>query len=206
MVTNPPPFYPTVTRCGSTRETMLLCTTWWMTQRGVHTYVGRSARPPAAAAQGSLQKSMLFLRHTASSGAFLWSVVTSESSVESSKKLPRSYHTMALADITLTIPCVVLSLKCHELISFFVLLAICKLQFYILVSDRPWVSREGTMRTGGCFCKVYLFLQPSHSLYTQLSDTKIPEVAFGRHCVAYLVIWASSKEGLLLFLKSCFSV
>ena len=38
-------------------------------------------------------------------------------------------------------------LKYHQLISFFVLIAIFKLQFYILVSDRLWVSREGAVRT-----------------------------------------------------------
>lgn len=38
-------------------------------------------------------------------------------------------------------------LKYHQLISFFVLLAIFKLQFYIFFSVRLWVSREGAMRT-----------------------------------------------------------
>lgn len=53
-------------------------------------------------------------------------------------------------------------LKYHQLISFFVLLAIFKLQFYILVSDKLWESRQGAMRTpqGGCLYRLSVFLQP----------------------------------------------
>lgn len=89
-------------------------------------------------------------------------------------------------------------LKYHQLISFFVSLANFKLQFYILASDRLWISREGAMRTHPqedvCIeCLSFSSLAFPAPLPTQLLDT----VDFGEHCVAYLVIWASS-EGFFL--------
>lgn len=74
VVTNPPPFSPSVTRCESTREAMLLCVTRWVTRRGVRADEGEQqqlARGAANEVDRGLCESVLFLGHPAKSGAFL---------------------------------------------------------------------------------------------------------------------------------------
>lgn len=103
------------------------------------------ARSAADEVDHGLHESILLLSDPAKSGAFLWSQWS----------LQRSFPTPAILwlGLMLVISIVGVSwvfltshLKYPQLNSFFVLLAFFKLQFYILVSDRLWISTEGAMR------------------------------------------------------------
>lgn len=121
VVTNPPPFYPSVTQCGSTREAMLLCSNWWVTQRGVHAHVGEQlqlARSTADEVYNGLHESILFFSDPAKSRAFLWSQWS----------LQRNFPTPAIPWLRLMLVITVVGiswifvtshLKYHQLNSFF---------------------------------------------------------------------------------------